>query len=54
MAPLGVAAAHALPVRQLKRAFAAVLVMACAATLAKAGITTSLLEHASQALARFA
>ena len=51
MAPRGVAAAHALPVRQLKRAFAVVLVMACTAMLAKSGVTPSLLEHTNRALA---
>lgn len=35
IAPRGVAVAHALPVRQLKRAFGAVLVITCAVTLAK-------------------
>ena len=54
MAPRGVAAAHALPVRQLKRAFAAVLVMACAATLVKVVSAPGLLEYASRALAGLA
>lgn len=40
MAPRGVAVAHALPVRQLKRAFGAVLVITCAVTLAKV-VTTA-------------
>lgn len=54
MAPRGVAAAHALPVRQLKRAFGVVLAMACAATLAKVGVAPSFIEHASRALAGLA
>ena len=37
MAPRGVAASHRLPVRHLKRAFGAVLVIACATMLLKAG-----------------
>jgi uncharacterized membrane protein YfcA len=36
MAPRGVAAAHHLPVRQLKRAFGALLIATCAATVLKA------------------
>ena len=50
MAPTGVAASHSLPVPQLKRAFACVLVVACGATLAKTAATTGLLEYANRAL----
>lgn len=51
MAPRGVAAAHALPVRHLKRAFGGVLVMACAATLLKFSANAHLLQHAGRVLA---
>ena len=50
MAPRGVAASHSLPVRQLKRAFACVLVLACGVTPAKTAVNTGLLEYANRAL----
>ena len=45
-APSGVIAAHILPVVHLQRAFAAVLVAACAVSLSKAASTTSLIDYA--------
>ena len=48
-APGGVMAAHRLPVVQLKRAFAAVLVAACGITLSKAANTTHLIDYAAAA-----
>lgn len=51
MAPRGVDASHRLPVRHLKRAFAGVLIVACAATLSKTLITSASVAHASAAAA---
>ena len=50
MAPRGVAASHSLPVPQLKRVFACVLVVACGATLAKTVASTGLIDYASRAI----
>jgi uncharacterized membrane protein YfcA len=49
MAPRGVAAAHMLPVCQLKRAFGALLIAACAATILKAVDTTERVEYVESA-----
>ena len=49
MAPHGVAASHRLPVRQLKRAFGAVLIFACVSSLVKATEAALRLEPAAQA-----
>ena len=46
-APSGVIAAHILPVIHLQRAFAAVLVAACAVSLSKAANTTSVIDYAA-------
>jgi len=46
-APRGVSVAHMLPVMQLKRAFAAVLVGACAMTLLKTANTTDVVGYAA-------
>lgn len=54
LAPLGVSAAHMLPVIHLKRAFAAVLVAACAITLSKAANTTGLVDYATASTATVA
>lgn len=50
MAPRGVAAASRLPVRQLKRAFGAVLVAACLATVGKQFPVGAAIEYAATAL----
>jgi uncharacterized membrane protein YfcA len=60
MAPRGVAASNRMPVRQLKRAFGAVLVAACLATVVKqfpagtaiAYATAALTSHAAELSAR--
>ncbi len=52
-APRGVSVAHMLPVVQLKRVFAAVLIGACAVTLSKALNTTGLVDYlAASAVAK--
>lgn len=48
MAPQGVAWSHRLPVRQLKRAFGAVLVAACGAMLIKATVSTESEQQQAQ------
>jgi uncharacterized protein len=47
MAPRGVAASHRLPVRHLKRAFGAVLMIVCATTLMKAGGNSEPIAYAA-------
>ena len=53
-APSGVFAAHKLPVVHLQRAFAAVLIAACAVSLSKAANTTGLVDYATASTATVA